>query len=238
MLVSGVNTGQVIGDSDANRRKPWRGARSSCLPMARLSVSAMTSPTAGVRAVQAEAARLRERRRARRRRRRAIVLWSVLGCFVAMFAFTGGLLSAPVDFTEPAAPKSALLLDRHGQVFATVRSPYQREQVPASSIPKIMREAIVSAEDRTFYKNSGVDPIAIARAAYKDLSGSSLQGGSTITQQYVKQVYTNQDRNLLRKIREAALAVRLERRLSKSEILTRYLNTIYFGQGTYGVQAA
>ena len=101
-----------------------------------------------------------------------------------------------------------------------------------------MRDAIVSAEDRTFFKNSGVDPLAIVRAGWKDVTGSRIQGGSTITQQYVKQVYTNQNRTVLRKVKEAALAVRLERRLSKDEILTRYLNTTYFGNGAYGVQAA
>jgi penicillin-binding protein 1A len=153
-------------------------------------------------------------------------------------AFTGGLLSAPVDFTTPAPPKSALLLDSTGKVFATVRSPYQREEVPANQIPQVMRDAIVSAEDRTFFKNSGVDPLAIVRAGWKDVTGSRIQGGSTITQQYVKQVYTNQHRTILRKVKEAALAVRLERRLTKDEILTRYLNTTYFGNGTYGVQAA
>jgi penicillin-binding protein 1A len=101
-----------------------------------------------------------------------------------------------------------------------------------------MRDAIVAAEDRTFFKNSGVDPLAILRAGWRDVTGSRIQGGSTITQQYVKQVYTNQQRTVLRKVKEAALAVRLERRLSKSEILTRYLNTTYFGNGSYGVQAA
>jgi penicillin-binding protein 1A len=101
-----------------------------------------------------------------------------------------------------------------------------------------MRDAIVAAEDRTFFSNSGVDPFAIGRAAWKDITGSQIQGGSTITQQYVKQVYTNSQRTLLRKVREAALAVRLEHKLSKDEILTRYLNTVYFGNGTYGIQAA
>jgi penicillin-binding protein 1A len=147
-------------------------------------------------------------------------------------------LSAPVDFTAPAPPKSALLLDASGRVFASIRSPEQRQEVPAADIPKVMRDAIVTAEDRTFFQNSGVDPLAIGRAAWKDITGSRIQGGSTITQQYVKQVYTNSQRTVLRKVREAALAVRLEQKLSKDEILTRYLNTVYFGNGAYGIQAA
>src|SRR3954467_1838798 len=176
--------------------------------------------------------------RQRRRRRHLIALWVMVALIAGVGSFTGGLLSAPVDFTTPAPPKSALLLDSAGKVFATVRSPYQREEVPADQIPLVMRDAIVSAEDRAFFKNSGVDPLAIVRAGWKDVTGSRIQGGSTITQQYVKQVYTNQNRTILRKGKEAALAVRLERRLSKDEILTRYLNTTYFGNGTYGVQAA
>ena len=167
------------------------------------------------------------------------MLWVLVTIISGLGAFTAGLLSAPVDFTAPAPPKSALLLDSTGKVFATVRSPYQREEVPAADIPQVMRDAIVSAEDRTFFKNSGVDPLAIVRAGWKDIThASTIQGGSTITQQYVKQVYTNQHRTVLRKVKEAALAVRLERKLSKDEILTRYLNTTYFGNGTYGVQAA
>ncbi|MDQ1383656.1 MAG: penicillin-binding protein, partial [Actinomycetota bacterium] len=176
--------------------------------------------------------------RQRRRRRHLIVLWTLVAIISGTGSFTAGLLSATVDFTAPAPPKSARLLDSTGKVFATVRSPYQREEVPARDIPQVMRDAIVSAEDRTFFKNSGVDPLAIVRAGWKDLTGSHIQGGSTITQQYVKQVYTNQHRTVLRKVKEAALAVRLERKLSKNEILTRYLNTTYFGNGTYGVQAA
>lgn len=165
-------------------------------------------------------------------------MWVLVATISGLGAFTAGLLSAPVDFTAPAPPKSALLLDSSGKVFATVRSPYQREEVPTQDIPPVMRDAIVSAEDRTFFKNSGVDPLAIGRAAWKDITGSHIQGGSTITQQYVKQVYTNQQRTVFRKVKEAALAVRLERQLTKDEILTRYLNTTYFGNGTYGVQAA
>jgi penicillin-binding protein 1A len=167
-----------------------------------------------------------------------VAVWILVAVVAGLASFTGGLLSAPVDFTAPAPPKSALLLDSSGRVFASIRSPEQRQEIPAADIPQVMRDAIVAAEDRTFFSNSGVDPFAIGRAAWRDITGSRIQGGSTITQQYVKQVYTNSQRNLLRKVREAALAVRLEHKLSKDEILTRYLNTVYFGNGTYGIQAA
>ena len=101
-----------------------------------------------------------------------------------------------------------------------------------------MREAIVAAEDQRFYSNSGIDPLAIARAAWRDITGHNLQGGSTITQQYVKNVYTGSEQTALRKLREASLAIRLERHLTKDQILTRYLNTLYLGNGTAGVEAA
>ena len=162
----------------------------------------------------------------------------MVATFVAIAAFTGGLLAAPVDFTEPVPPKSALLLDAHGELFATIRSPQSREEVPGKQIPKVMRDAIVAAEDERFFEHSGVDPLAVLRAAWRDVTGAPLQGGSTLTQQYVKNVYVGDRRTALRKLREAALAFRLEHHVSKDEILTRYLNSIYLGNGTYGVQAA
>jgi penicillin-binding protein 1A len=101
-----------------------------------------------------------------------------------------------------------------------------------------MRQAIISAEDERFLAHKGVDPLATVRAAYRDLTGGRTQGGSTLTQQYVKNVYVGNDRTALRKIKEAALAVRLEHRLSKQEILTDYLNVLYLGNNVSGVQAA
>lgn len=99
--------------------------------------------------------------------------------------------------------------------------------------------AVVAAEDRSFFTHGGVDPWGIARALYRDLRGSaSRQGGSTITQQYVKQVYLTSDRTPERKLKEAAIAIKLERKLSKQEILERYLNEVYLGRGAIGVEAA
>ena len=112
-------------------------------------------------------------------------------------------------------PKSVLLVDASGQSFATIHSPQIEIPVPASDIPVVMRQAIVAAEDKSFYSNSGVDPFAIVRAAWRDISGASLQGGSTITQQYVKNVYTGSEQTALRKLREASLAIRLEQHLTK-----------------------
>ena len=106
-------------------------------------------------------------------------------------------------------------------------------------MPGVLKQAVLATEDRDFYEHGGVDPVGIARALYNDLRGRGVQqGGSTITQQYVKNVYLTSERSITRKIKEAVLAVKLERELDKDEILERYLNTIYFGRGAYGVGAA
>ncbi|MDQ6696389.1 MAG: transglycosylase domain-containing protein [Actinomycetota bacterium] len=123
--------------------------------------------------------------------------------------------------------------------MAQLHGAEDRSLVTYQQIPKVLRQAVISAEDREFFKHGGVDPVGIARAAWADIRGKGAQqGGSTITQQYVKNTYLNRERTVTRKIKEAVMAVKLEQKLSKQEILTRYLNTIYFGRGAYGVQAA
>ncbi|MCB0962270.1 MAG: transglycosylase domain-containing protein, partial [Acidimicrobiales bacterium] len=114
-----------------------------------------------------------------------------------------------------------------------------RVLVTYDQIPEVLQQAVLSAEDKDFFTHDGVDPMGIARAAYRDLRNEGVrQGGSTITQQYVKQTYLSSEQTATRKIKEAVMAVKLEQQISKEEILTRYLNTVYFGRGAYGVQAA
>jgi penicillin-binding protein 1A len=181
----------------------------------------------------------RSRTARRRRRRRYVVLWMLLAVVVGCGAFAGGLLAAPIDYGfEPLPPQAVLLLDSSGRLFATIRAPQDQEPVPSADIPQVLKNAVVAAEDERFFAHKGVDPLAVARAFWRDLSGAHLQGGSTITQQYVKNVYTGSERTALRKLREASLAIRLEQHLSKDAILTRYLNTLYLGNGAAGVQAA
>lgn len=167
-----------------------------------------------------------------------IVLVAVVGVVVGAGTFVGGLLAAPIDFAVAAPPSAALLLAADGRQFATILPPERQEVVASSDIPQVMRDAIISAEDERFLKHNGVDPLATIRAAFRDLTGGISQGGSTLTQQYVKNAYVGNERSALRKIREAALAVRLEQKLSKQQILTDYLNALYLGNGLYGVQAA
>ena len=163
----------------------------------------------------------------------------VVALLVGGGSFGAGLLAAPLDYSfQPVAPQAVLLLDSSGRVFATIRSPQDREPVSADEIPAVMKQAVVAAEDERFFEHRGVDPLAMLRAFWRDATGAQLQGGSTITQQYVKNVYTGSQRTALRKLREASLAIRLEQHLTKEQILTRYLNTLYLGNGTAGVQAA
>ena len=106
-------------------------------------------------------------------------------------------------------------------------------------VSPIMRQAIVSVEDRRFYEHNGVDTRGIARALWQDIrSQGVVEGGSTITQQFVKNAYVRNQRTIARKVREAALAWQLEQRWPKDRILLAYLNTIYFGNGAYGIQQA
>ena len=163
----------------------------------------------------------------------------VLAVVVGVTTFVGGLLAAPLDVRAvPPAPKPVLLLGADGTQFGQIRPTQRREVLPGDSIPDVVRQAIISAEDARFLDHRGVDPLATLRAAYRDLTGGRRQGGSTITQQYVKNVYVGNERTFARKIREASVAVRLEQRKSKDEILTDYLNVLYLGNSTYGVQAA
>jgi membrane peptidoglycan carboxypeptidase len=131
----------------------------------------------------------------------------------------------------------ATLTYADGSTIATVGAE-NRVSVPLSNVPVFVRDAVIAAEDRGFYSEPGISIKGTVRAAVNDLKGGSAQGGSTITQQYVKNAYLNSDQTLSRKLKEAAISLKLSREYSKDEILEYYLNTIYFGRGAYGIQAA
>ncbi len=113
-----------------------------------------------------------------------------------------------------------------------------RTTIPLSQMPKTVQDAVISAENRDFWNDKGISPSGIARSAYNIARGRELQGGSTITQQYIKILYLNSERSATRKITELLLAVKMGRAMPKEQVLEGYLNTIYFGRGAYGVQAA
>ena len=157
---------------------------------------------------------------------------------MAFFVFSAYVSSVPLP-PDAVQVQTAYVLDVHGKPLATLTNGENRESVKISDVPRVVIDAVLAAEDRRFYEHGGVDPLSIVRAVYQDLRNNGRpQGGSTITQQYVKNVYVGRERSLKRKLREAAISVKLERKLSKDQILQRYLNTIYFGRGAYGIQAA
>lgn len=125
-----------------------------------------------------------------------------------------------------------------GMVLATYGDLYGEHQ-PLKALPDHLPQALLATEDRRFYSHFGLDPIGLARAAYANLrAGRVVQGGSTLTQQLAKNVFLDGDRTLKRKVQELLLALWLERRFSKDQILEMYLNRVYFGAGAYGVEAA
>ena len=129
--------------------------------------------------------------------------------------------------------------DRYGNKMATLYYDQNRVAVPLENVPETVRGPILAAEDNNFFNHKGVNVKSVVRAFNANLeSGGVEQGGSTITQQLVKNSITGNDQDVSRKVREATLAVELEKQMSKDEILERYLNTVYFGNGAYGVQAA
>ncbi len=178
--------------------------------------------------------------RARRGRRfiRRVTYAVLVSVFVAVGVGTVALARVELPEAVPLA-ETSVVYARDGRPIAELRGGEDRFHVTLDDISPVLVDAVISTEDRDFRSHAGVDPLAIARALWADLrTQGSLQGGSTITQQYVKNVYLDADRTLERKVREAALAIRLEHDLDKDEILERYLNTIYFGRGAYGVEAA
>jgi penicillin-binding protein 1A len=131
------------------------------------------------------------------------------------------------------------IYDATGKEIGLLRKFDTSIPVTASDIPEVLKQAVVAVEDKRFYSHGGIDPWGALRALWADLRGKRVvQGGSTITQQYVKNVYTSGERTLARKIREAVLASQLDRKVTKDEILFRYLSNIYLGGGAYGIGAA
>ena len=129
--------------------------------------------------------------------------------------------------------------DQNGQEIGQFREFEQSIPVLPTDIPLHLKQAVIASEDRNFYQHGGVDVRGSMRALYTDIRGGSVaQGGSTITQQYVKNTYVGKERTLTRKVREAVVASQLDRQVDKDEILFKYLDTISLGEGAYGVGAA
>jgi len=163
-----------------------------------------------------------------------------LAAFTAACAIFSAACSVDLQDVSPRQlAQTSFVYAADDSLITELHAIEDRVVLPASRIPTWIRDAAVAIEDRRFYLHHGIDGRAILRASYVNLrEGTIEEGGSTITQQLVKNLYTGADQTISRKVSEAMLAWQLEDRLSKEEILTRYLNTVYFGKGAYGVQAA
>jgi penicillin-binding protein 1A len=160
---------------------------------------------------------------------------------VAVLAWLAAACEVPtLDRYPPRSlDQTTFVFAADGSLITPLHAVENRVVLPGDAIPQHVRDAVVAIEDRRFFSHHGVDPEAIVRAAVVNTrEGTIVEGGSTITQQLVKLLYVGDATTLRRKWDEALLAWQLENRLTKDEILTRYLNTVYFGQGAYGIQAA
>lgn len=170
------------------------------------------------------------------------LLIAAVGCFLVLavvFIFFSRDLPDPSNLEDRAITESTKIYDRTGKVILyDIHGEERRTVIAFDEIPQMVKDATIVAEDRDFYKHSGIDFKAIIRAVWQNLTSDSLQGGSTITQQFIKKSILSDERTFTRKIKEAILALELERRYSKDEILNFYLNQIPYGSNAYGIEAA
>ncbi|MFD7066811.1 transglycosylase domain-containing protein [Streptomyces sp. NPDC059913] len=176
--------------------------------------------------------------------RRAVPTWRMTlgGLLVVAVLLVGGFIAGYQLVGIPAANSSAtaqanVYLYKDGSVIAR-SGEVNRESVDLAQVPLTVQRAVLAAEDRDFYSERAVDLKAMVRAAWNTFTGKGKQGGSTITQQYVKNYYLGQEQTVVRKFKEFFIAIKLNREQSKNEILQGYLNTSYFGRNAYGIQAA
>lgn len=174
---------------------------------------------------------------------------AILLLFIAVVLAGMGLLAVAYSYVKDAPeldvdnlnpPVTSYIYDREGNEITKLYDEQNRKEIPLEMIPKHVQQAFIAIEDERFYDHYGVDPMAILRAVLVNLRQNSLtgQGGSTITQQLIKDAFLTPEKKLRRKIQEAWLALKLERQYSKSEILEMYLNRIPFAHGAYGIEAA
>ncbi len=164
-------------------------------------------------------------------------VWGVIGV-AGLFAYYASQLPPIDQLAVPKRPPNIAILADDGALLAN-RGDTGGAAVRLSELPPYLPKAFIAIEDRRFYQHFGIDPVGIVRAVLRDLTGrSGMEGGSTLTQQLAKNLFLTQERTLSRKIQEAILALWLERKYSKDQILELYLNRVYFGSGAFGVEAA
>ncbi|WP_326697715.1 transglycosylase domain-containing protein [Streptomyces sp. NBC_01754] len=196
-------------------------------------------------ASEAEGRTKRSKRPRRTGWRRAVPTWRMTlgGVLFLALLLVGGFVVGYQLVDIPAANAAAtaqsnVYLYADGKKVIARDGEINREKVPLRRVPVPVRHAVLAAEDRDFYSEDAIDVKATLRAGWKTVTGAGRQGGSTITQQYVKNYYLGQEQTVVRKAKEFFISVKLDREQSKDEILEGYLNTSYFGRNAYGIQAA
>ena len=160
--------------------------------------------------------------------------------FLSMVALVGVAYAKTTIPTpnELAGAQTTVVYFSNGKTEIGRFGDQNRINVPIDQVPEHVQQAVLAAEDRSFYENNGISPTGIARAFWNNLKGGSTQGGSTITQQYAKNVYLTTERTYTRKAKEFLIAIKLDQRDNKDKILEDYLNVIYFGRRASGIQTA
>jgi penicillin-binding protein 1A len=164
----------------------------------------------------------------------------IVGAQVAVDTVEEELLDVP-PLPEEIAPlaQNSFVYDRHGELMTELHGPVQRIVAEIEEIPEVAQKAVIATEDARFYEHGGVDHEGVLRAAVRNFQqGRVVEGASTITQQYIREALLTAEQTMERKIQEAIWAVELERRVSKDEILERYMNAVYLGNGAYGFATA
>lgn len=178
----------------------------------------------------------------RPRLRKVLLITGLAGLGVLLLGALGFLYvysnTAIPSVNDVSRSETSIMYFSDGKTELARVSSVNRESVPLAEIPKHVRNAMLAAEDRGFYDNPGVSPTGLARAVWSALRGEATQGGSTITQQYVKNSRLNSERTMSRKLNEIVISLKIERELSKDQILENYLNTIYYGRGSFGIKTA
>jgi penicillin-binding protein 1A len=254
--VAATDDGATASDAGVNGAN---GAGAKLAPSAESGSANGAAAGADVVALPASAAPPKKRRGLLRRRdreprepkpklKKLRTLLVLLGlCVLAFVSWVFGIMMAVAqdlpeleNRAQYERAQNSTIVDAYNKPLATLTNNEGRILIPSEQIAPSMKEAAVAIEDQRFYEHSGVDFKGIGRAVFEDItSGGAAQGASTITQQFVKNALeAQQSRTVFEKLREAALAYHLERQWSKDKILTEYLNSIYFGEGAYGIEAA
>lgn len=196
----------------------------------------------------AQATKRRAKRPKRPKRtgwRRAVPTWRMVlgGVLLLALLLVGGFIAGYQLIDIPAANAAAtaeanVYVYADGKTVIARDGEINREKIPLDRIPRNIQHAVLAAEDRDFYSEDAIDIKATLRAGWNTVTGKGRQGGSTITQQYVKNYYLGQEQTVIRKAKEFFISIKLDREKSKDEILEGYLNTSYFGRNAYGIQAA